>query len=76
MQPLPAASSLLQPLPGAASYWFLPRSLPGILAATGMLALLVMSVVILWPPSGSPSAPIEALQQPPSLNLPRKFLDK
>ncbi|BDA48972.1 hypothetical protein COCOBI_13-0820 [Coccomyxa sp. Obi] len=77
MQPqLPAASSLLQPLPGTASYWFLPRSLSGILAATGMLALLVMSVVILWPPSGNSSTPLEHLQQPPSLNLPRKFLDK
>lgn len=71
---LPAASSML-PQP-AACRGFLLRSLPGVLAVVGMLALLVMSVVVLWPPGNGSSTPVHPLQQPPSLNLPRKFLDR
>ena len=50
------------------------QRLPGILAATGMLLLLVMSVVALWPPTnGSPLVPrVQAAQA----SFPKRLFDK
>jgi hypothetical protein len=67
---------LLQP-PKAAKRSFLLHRLPGILAAAGMLALLVTSVVALWPAAGAPDAHIASpAMDDVSVSLPRKFLDK
>ncbi|CAK0786487.1 hypothetical protein CVIRNUC_009700 [Coccomyxa viridis] len=53
---------------------FFAQRLPGILAATGMLLLLVMSVVALWPPTdGSPLVPrVQAAQA----SFPKRLFDK
>ena len=50
------------------------QRLPGILAATGMLLLLVMSVVALWPPTNGP--PLVPRVQADQASFPKRMFDK
>ena len=52
------------------------QRLPGLLAATGMLLLLVMSLVALWPPTNGAPAVLRVQASPEQASLPQRIFDR
>ena len=52
------------------------QRLPGLLAATGMLLLLVMSIVALWPPANGTHITLRVQEDLDQTSFPKKVLDR